>query len=375
MGGYISPERSRQLDDDDGRYREERQRAAVLSYPPRWMTIGITSACNNRCTFCSYHSEDAAGHSKVYGVPFTMRLDDFERTVELAWRGRVPRIHICATGEPFLNKRVIDMLDCAADTYGKVSIQSNFYRQIFDKHDYLQQLAKRQDRLSYITTDFLSGDPEQHNRLKTGSSYHDVMHALQYLSNASDIVLDLHFLLTKFNYATLPALVNDLVENGLRNARLNVVNLYSYDFNEFTSTAAVYVSQDTQITRVLERAREIAGEHGLQIQIPSPADEWDGGCDVFWHKVQIWPVQGNQRDRRHENLIPHACRAVVIGELASLGYIFDYDDIMDFWNSPQLVDIRRNLIEGVYPDAECRHCYCYANDDGELRTGLAGQRG
>jgi hypothetical protein len=88
---------------------------------------------------------------------------------------------------------------------------------------------------------------------------------------------------------------------------------------------------------------------------------------VFWQKIQVWPVRGNDPRRYHENLVPHACRAVVMGRLSSLGYIFDYDDLMDFWNSETMVSIRRGIIDGRYPDDECRFCYCYGNPDGYYR--------
>ena len=56
-------------------------------------------------------------------------------------------------------------------------------------------------------------------------------------------------------------------------------------------------------------------------------------------------------------MIPHACAAVVRGNLNSLGYIFDYDNIMDAWNSKKLVEIRSNLLKGIYPSEYCKNCY------------------
>ena len=55
-------------------------------------------------------------------------------------------------------------------------------------------------------------------------------------------------------------------------------------------------------------------------------------------------------------MIPHACAAVVRGELSSLGYLFDYENIMDAWNNPVLVEIRENMIRGKYPDEWCKTC-------------------
>lgn len=63
-------------------------------------------------------------------------------------------------------------------------------------------------------------------------------------------------------------------------------------------------------------------------------------------------------------MIPMACAAVVNGKLNSLGYLFDYDNIMDAWNSPKLVEIRKNLLNGIYPSKYCKYCYLYDKEDG-----------
>ena len=359
---------------DEERYSIERRRQAVLSYPPRWITIGVTSACTNRCVFCSYHSQDAKNVSKVYGLPFSMNTEAFDKIVRMAWQARVPRVHICGTGEPFMNREILEMIDCAAALYGKVSLQTNFNCSLFKKYRYLDEIVDRADFISFITTDFLSGDPLHHNQLKCGSSYIDIMNSLKFISNNSCINLNIHYILTRNNYKFFLRLLVDLVDNGIKNFNINVVNLFSYNFNLFTSDDSVYLSSDFLIKDTLDEAMVFAKDNCIPIYLPLPADQWENGCDVFWQKVQIWPVQGNDPDRFAENMVPHACRAVVLGELSSLGYIFDYTDLMDFWNNPGLVKIRRNLINGVYPDKQCRHCYCYDKPDSYYREKLSGSR-
>lgn len=194
-------------------------------------------------------------------------------------------------------------------------------------------------------------------RLKKGSSYHDLLSKLRYINQHSNIFLDLHFLLTRLNYRSLIPLMEDFKKYELKNCYLNVVNLFSYDMNEFTNQDVVYTSKDKEITEVLHQAVFLGQECGISVFIPEPADSNTWDCDVFWQKVQLWPVKGNSQERYHENLIPHACRAVVLGELNSLGYIFDFKTIMDFWNSKRMVSIREGILSGNYPDKECQYCY------------------
>ena len=65
------------------RYR----RKAIATNPPYHITIGISSACNNKCLFCSYHGEDAKDKSNVYNLPFMLSIDEFKRIADMAYRG------------------------------------------------------------------------------------------------------------------------------------------------------------------------------------------------------------------------------------------------------------------------------------------------
>ena len=89
------------------RYR----RKAIATNPPYHITIGISSACNNKCLFCSYHGEDAKDKSNVYNLPFMLSIDEFKRIADMAYRGGVPHIHICATGATILNHNNLEILD------------------------------------------------------------------------------------------------------------------------------------------------------------------------------------------------------------------------------------------------------------------------
>ena len=62
-------------------------------------------------------------------------------------------------------------------------------------------------------------------------------------------------------------------------------------------------------------------------------------------------------------MIPHACAAVIRGELNSLGYLFDYKTMMEAWNNEKLVKLRENIIKGVYPSEWCKRCFYYHGKD------------
>jgi MoaA/NifB/PqqE/SkfB family radical SAM enzyme len=347
---------------DKKRFRREFFKKAVLSYPPRSVTIAISSACSNRCVFCAYHSDDARdGASNVYDLKYRISLEDFKRMIDMCYEGRVPKVHTCATGEPFFHPDIIQMIDYSIEVYGFVSLQTNFFRPLFEKRSYLDEIIQRADSISYITTDILSGDPQVHEALKKGSSYEDVLSSMEYINKHSDIHFEVHYIITKHNHEHIDSLINDLSSRKI-NCHVAIVNLHPHYFNDFTSVDSLYTSKDMEITATLQRAKELGKQRGIRVSTPLPADSGKSICGSFWSRFQIWPVKGIDEERYGENVIVGGCNAVVRGNLKSLGYIFDYNNIMDLWNNDKFVKIRKGLLAGVYPDKECRFCQNYKGE-------------
>ena len=333
---------------------KEFMKKSILSYPPQWITIGVTSACDHKCLFCSYHGDEGRNISKVHGLGYMLNLEQFKKIVDMAHMGGVPRIHICGTGEPFYNPDILNMIDYTIEKYGEVSIQTDFHQNLYEKNGYLDELIKRDKYIEYIATDILSGIPEEHERIKVGSSYRSLMESLEYICNHSSIIIKVVVVLTKQNFKDLITMLDDLDQRKI-NYELLIVNLLSYDYSEFTSSKNVYSREDEEITNILNKITERMKRRGITAVIPRPKED-EEQCYVFWTEFQTWPTQGCKKERFIENMIPHACAAVVRGELSSLGYLFDYDSIMDAWNNPKLVEIRENMIHGIYPDEWCKKC-------------------
>lgn len=344
----------------------EFRKKEVLSYPPLWLTIGVTSACSNQCLFCAYHGEAAKGVSNVYGLPLMLQLDKFKKMVDMAKEGGVPEIHICGTGEPFFNPSILSMIDYTIDKYGEVSLQTEFGKKLFEKNHYLDEIIKREKHITYIATDVLSSIEQEHNRIKQGASYKELLEGMEYLGKRSSIVIRAAVILTKQNYKNIKGIIDDFVIRNV-NLELWILNLLSYDYSDFTSSDNVYTSRDIEITEELLEIREYAKNKHVKAIIPSPADSNEEECFVFWDAFQMWPVSGCVKERYAENMIPHACAAVVRGELNSLGYLFDYDNIMDAWNNKRLVEIRGNIIKGKYPSEWCKKCFMYNGEDSYYR--------
>jgi hypothetical protein len=121
----------------------------------------------------------------------------------------------------------------------------------------------------------------------------------------------------------------------------------------------MYRSTDTNITDELYRIKAIGQECNIKVSFCKPSDSKDLMCGSFWARFQTWPVKGIPEERYHENVIVGGCNAVVKGNLNTLGFFFNYDNIMDLWNNDYFVTIRDNLMKGIYPDKECKDCQSY----------------
>jgi MoaA/NifB/PqqE/SkfB family radical SAM enzyme len=347
------------MERDEKRFRREYYKKAVVTYPPRQVTIAISDTCSNRCVFCAYHSNDARdGASNVYGLKYMVPFDDYKKMIDMCYEARVPEVHLCATGEPFFHPDILQMIDFTIEVYGSISLQTNFFKPLFKKHDFFKEIVERGHFIRYITTDILSGDPKTHEALKKGSCYEDVVSSMEVISRRSNVHFEVHYIITKFNYEYIDSLIDDLAERRI-NCHVAIVNLHPHEFNEFTSLDSVYRRKDVEISQALKKAVDLGRRKGIDVSVPLPFDAGKGVCGSFWTRFQTWPVRGVEKRRYGENVIVGGCNAVVKGDLNTLGYIFDYKNIMDLWNNDRFVRIREGLLKGVYPDRECQFCQSY----------------
>jgi len=320
-----------------------------------------TGACTNQCVFCCHHSIDSKSDpvsKHLYNLKFAISFDDFCRIVDMAYKARVPHVHIVATGEPFLHKDIMKMIDYVIEKYGEVSFQSNFNKNIFEKNNYAKAIVDRADYITRITTDILSPDPKKHQEIKIGSEYEYLLGIMQKIGAKTGILFDVHLILTKHNYQNMDKLVEDLYNRGI-NFKFSIVNLSPHNFNDFTSLNAVYESNDAEIKKELVKVKLICQKLGVPALIPEPFDRPTSKCSVFWSRLQTIPSWDIPKEKWIGNVIQGDCNAVVKGKMRSLGNIFDYDNLFDLWNNEILVKIRRDLIHNKYPDKECQNCQNY----------------
>jgi len=346
---------------DEMMYHVTKGKIAKLPYPPRHISIMVTGACTHQCVFCSHHSIDSKNDpvsKHLYKLRFSISYDDFCRIVDMAYDARVPHVHVVATGDPFLHKNIMKMIDYVIKKYGEVSLQSNFNKKLFENNNYVDAIIERAEYITYITTDILSPDPKKHEEMKKGSKYEDLLGIMRKINEKTDILFDIHLILTKYNYQNMDKLVENLYNRKI-NFRFNIVNLHPHNFNDFTSIDAVYKLSDVEIKNELEKVKDVCKKLGVNVSIPEPFDNSKSKCTVFWSRLQTIPSWDIPKEKWIGNVIQGDCNAVVKGQMRSFGNLFDYDNLFDLWNNETLVKIRKDLTHNKYPDGECKNCQNY----------------
>lgn len=343
------------------------QNKIILDYPPKYITIGITGYCIYKCKFCASHCPESGQNTKTknqYDLKYNMSYEQFCKIVDMAHKSKVPKIHIAGQGEPFLNKNILKMIDYLASKYGQMSLQTDFDKNLFIKKDLYEEIIKRENYITTITTDLFPS--VIHNDIKRGSNYDDVVEAMRLISYKTSILFKIHVIVTKSSYMGIKDLLKDLYEKNIY-CQIDIVNLHPLNFNEFTSFENIYTSSDIHITRELIEAKKLGKKYGILVNIPEPFDKMYQRkniiCSSFWKRFQIMPDKRIPKEKWIGNVIPSQCNAVVEGNLDTLGNIFEYDNLMDFWNNDKIVGIRRNLLEGTYPDNACQNCMMYKKNN------------
>jgi len=332
-----------------------------LPYPPYFVTIAICGYCMNSCKFCASHCIDSGRNVKSshqYNIPYFLSYDEFCKIVDICYEGRVPHVHIVAAGEPFLHKDIFKMMDYLISKYIDITIQTNFDRRLFKSKPLVNEILKRKRFINSITTDIFA--PDNHHEIKKGSDYQFVLSMIDEISKNSEIIFDVHTILTKTSYKNLDQIVLDLYKRNVK-FKYSVVNLHPHNFNDYTSPKNVFLSDDIEIQEELDKLKKLSSKLGIQINIPRPWDKaWEtnnGKCLTFWSRFQVIPDKNVPKEKWIGNVIPSQCNAVVIGNLCSLGNLFEFNNFMEFWNNKILLEIRSKLINGSYPDQVCETCY------------------
>lgn len=339
-------------------YRTYTGKRAVCPYPPRYFTIFITGYCTNRCLYCCHHADSLKNH-RYYNPKFKMDFNSFRKIVDMAHDGLVPHVHLCGLGEPLILKDFWKYADYVIEHYGKVSFQTNLNGTLMKRN--WDDIIKRHESITTITTDAFTMSPTFFEKVKVGSSFKDVINIMSRLSKEANIKFNLSSILTRQNFRDIDKMLLYFRDQGIR-FTISFNNLFSYGKkfeNEFMNEENIIQSADKEILEELERAKAVLKKEGIHVNFPPPRDQQCAEyCRRLWTVAQIGFYYGNtsSEDKKYGNVIHGGCEAVFSGNFTSIGNLFDYTNVTDFWNNERLVKIRQAFLDGKIPFPECATC-------------------
>ena len=332
---------------------------ARLDYPPLWATIGITGNCGFRCQYCCSHNKNVKNQNAInhfYKLPYNISLNDFNRILNMCWEGNVPHLHICGIGEPFIHQNVLQILDLTIERYGHTSTQTDFWKPLFTKKNYVKEIISRGNSIDFITTDIFPSSI--HEIIKIGSDFQYLINCMEQISKESPIQFCLHVIVTKKSYMELSKLPQIIARRGIR-ASIKLVHLFPFGFNDFTDPQNIYTSDDLLIKKEMEATYHAAKDYGIPCNELLPWEHMNNNvsqCLILWQKIQFMPSKKVPQEKWNCNAIPQQCPAALFGDLFTLGNLLEYNSFMDFWNNPILVNLRQKVIDGQLPDTHCNKC-------------------
>lgn len=328
-----------------------------VPYGPLTATFVVESRCNLRCRMCPYHALETPRPRTSFWISF----DEFKRVADVMLENGLLNVHICAIGEPFLNKDIFKMIEYSKHKKATCSVLSNGSRVISDK---IEQIVC--SGLDIFKTDLDSGDPTQYEFIKRRASWKVVIDNISRLAETRskykiNLKIGVDCIVMKYNYKTLRNLVRICSDLGVDSL------MFSYlvpveSMGELASEKNVVKPDDYEIIKEVNEAVDLARQLKLEVSVPPLYDQSRQGetmCHALWSKLMInLPNPKLPKDEWLGNASMF-CKLGFYEEGMSFGNILK-QPFQDVWNGQKIIDLRRRLLEGTPPRIcieECPHYF------------------
>ncbi len=295
---------------------------------PLITNVEITNRCQLRCTYC-YRNNDQLMNPLIGDMSY----EDFVRITEVIKGTR--RLYLSAGGEPTLHKDLVRML-----TYLKESKIAKSYGFITNGMllvpDYADKILAT--GLDYIFISLDGSDAETHESLRPGSDFKKITNNIRYLTeHAGKTTIEIFSIMTKTNIESLlnmPILLQSLGVKYFRSRQL---------MERTTLTKGHGIDDSVKIANLLDReSRKL-------------------GIDYRYYPVQVRTICQDPFKRMKitwdGNFTP-CC------DMKAMGLNKEPFVAPNFWNSREIRDWRKLILNHSYPDI----CKLNCNIVDEVRT-------
>ncbi len=303
---------------------------SILSLRFRWIRnpahpvvvdLEPTNACNFRCPHCQVTHADWTRHN--------LSMEEFEYYLPMFHKAL--RFKLQGMGEPFLNKRLPDMVERACEQGYWVEVISN--ASLF----HLRPLQRLVGLRSFEMTVSLDGaSKEVFERVRPGSEFEQIESNIK----SSPLPIAAWMVVTTENQEDVEAMPAMLEDWGVKKLGLQTIVI---DYGKEELDALTLEKRSTKVLRT-DDVKEMFSQRNIALTI----------ADRLYDRKKIcpWPWQGMFVDS-NGNVVP--CCRIGDAELMNMGNLKE-QSLDEIWNSSAYQEFRAQHRDYTFPKI-CNACY------------------
>ncbi|MFH0947251.1 MAG: radical SAM protein [Planctomycetota bacterium] len=311
---------------------------------PTWINTTNSTVCNLKCGFCP----QAYGK----GVNWTMTDEVYEKVVSELYPA-AETVQLSAYGEPMMTPRILEKISDMERFGVRLELVTNAS---LIKGDLLAERLAR--RMGLLTVSIDGATPETHNRLRVGSDLKQVLANLKLynthlnrLPEAERAPIHFNTILMRSTVDELPDFIRLAKDHGGSHVTVNHLVLLEEGFRHEMLDQSLASKQHTN--DVLERAREVATELDISVNLPPPFVIERGAeepaapppdpirCWFLWQRLYVGP---------NGDVVP-CCLSGIHSNGTVAGSTF-----AEQWNNGMYREMRRR-VHSARPYGACATCY------------------
>lgn len=301
----------------------------------RKLAIALTSKCNKHCVWC-YRFDPAYRQVLNKELPF----DKLKKIVNNT-KGKFRMIHLAGLGEPLLYPRLLDAIALARKLSARVRITTNASSL---SEDLIDKMIKR--GLTDIEVSIHTFEEEAEKKLR-GVELKNSLEKVIYISNKTDLGIQVNTLISSLNYRGLFSLVDTL-----KKAKRLTLHVIPFFETKQCRDQGIRRVSDRQYKILLDKIWADIKKYNLNWQMsPSPlGSAIDPVIEMKKKKNICFTCFEDPYISEIGELLPCPRTKPFGGVDATVGFA-------QAWNDPKLLKFRENMLKGEYPALCGQLCY------------------
>jgi MoaA/NifB/PqqE/SkfB family radical SAM enzyme len=301
----------------------------------RRLAIALTSKCNKHCFWC-YRFDPMYRNVLNKELPFEKLKKMVKNT-----KGKFRMVHLGGLGEPVLYPHLLDTIKLVRKLSDKIKITTN--ASLLSK-DLIDKMVK--NGLTHIETS-IHAFQEKEEKRTSGVDLKDSLEKVIYMSNKTNLDVQVNIIISSLNYKWLSPLVGSLKE--AKKLSLHTIPLFE---TKQCIDKGVRRLSDKEYRALLDRIKAEIDKYNLDWQMfPSPEGSVVDPVIEMKKKMNIcFTCFEDPYISEIGEFLPCPRTKPFGGVDASVGF-------EKAWNHPKLLKFRENMLKGNYPNLCGQLCY------------------